>query len=262
MHPFFTIFGKTISAYWLAGVLGFGLSLFWIILATRRDKVRRDNAIYIYVLGMIGVLIGAKALYIITVFPQFVSDLRLLPHHMTEFLLRYFTGGMVFFGGLLGGIAAAWAAAHAYKVRLSVYCDLLVPAVIMTAGCGRIGCFLAGCCYGKPADPPFGMVFAHSLAGAGSQPVLPTQLYEAVFDFVLLVVILVLIRRGMRGIRLLDIYLFSYCIFRFFNEFLRGDSERGFLGVFSISQWIALAIIITLSGYLTLKYKHRTLQAS
>lgn len=247
MNPNIIILGRTIPAYGLMSVTGFLLALVFIAVFSRKDRIRLENAIYIFSIGSVGALIGAKLIYILTVFPDFIQDIQLISSDKQYFIGKYVTGGLVFFGGLTGGILAAWLAAKSYKVRFSSYFDILVPSVIITAMFGRIGCFMAGCCYGKETSSPLGVTFHHSIAGANNLPLFPTQLFEALFNFVILVVIFILIKRGLKGTALLERYLFSYSVFRFLNEFLRGDAERGFILDMSVSQWISLLVLALLT---------------
>ncbi|MTI94589.1 MAG: prolipoprotein diacylglyceryl transferase [Firmicutes bacterium] len=149
-------------------------------------------------------------------------------------------GGLTFYGGLLaGGLSFCFL----YLLLLSRQylledIELIAPCLVIAHGFGRIGCFLAGCCYGSP------VAWGGVLFPAGSPPflhhggpVLPTQLFEAGFLFLL--VGWLLRRPGANAAR----YLFAYGLFRFLMEFFRGDVRGAGIGVFSPSQVMALAMI-------------------
>ena len=121
----------------------------------------------------------------------------------------------------------------------------LVPALPLFHAFGRVGCFLAGCCYGIPAPAGWlGVTFPASAVEAPSGvPLLPVQLYEAAGCVLLFLLLDHLTDRGWPGGRLLALYLALYAVFRFLLEFLRGDAVRGSLGPLSTSQVISLAVL-------------------
>ena len=243
MRPVLTIFGINVPAYGFMAVCGFVAAILCLLPLSKKLRLAYDDTIYVFVFACVGAVIGAKLLYLLTAIPQIAADLPLLKSAPGAFFAKYLSGGMVFFGGLLGGIAAAALAARYFRLRLMKLAPALLPAAVLLAGCGRIGCFLAGCCYGKETALPIGVVFPHgSLAPAGV-PLFPTQLTEAAFDFILCGLLIFLACRRMSGKRMLALYLLAYCVFRFLLEFARGDAIRGAIGIFSTSQIICLAVI-------------------
>ena len=119
-----------------------------------------------------------------------------------------------------------------------------MPGVAFAQGCGRIGCFLAGCCYGKETSAWYGVTFpADSLAPAGVS-LIPTQLISSAGDFLFALILFVLQRRlykknGKTSGAVAGVYLMLYAVGRFLIEFLRND-PRGSVGVLSTSQFIAI----------------------
>lgn len=256
MFPVIHLFGRTFATYALMGVLGMVLGLITVAVRCRKLGVDTDNAVYIYVFAFLGILIGAKLLYIVTVLPDFIKDLPLLISEPSEFAARYFEGGLVFYGGLAGGILAAYLTARAYKTKLMDYVGVLLPAFILFAGFGRIGCFCAGCCYGIPTDLPIGVVFPEcSVAAPPGIPLLPVQLFEAGFDFILFFILLFITKHPVLKHWSIRIYVSSYSVVRFLLEFIRGDSERKFIWVLSTSQWIAILAIICVIALSAAEYK-------
>jgi len=246
MHPFFDILGHQISGYAVMGLIGFAAAVLFLLIMCRRARFSFDDAIYIFVIAMIGVMIGAKILYLITALPEIVSDWTLITSDPFHYIGAYFSGGMVFYGGLLGGLlAAAWAARY-FHIDLPNHFDIFVPAIPLFAGFGRMGCLMEGCCYGKETDSVCHVVFQQSLFAPNNVPLIPTQLYEAIFDFALFVVLVFAGRKQKRIPRLLTVYLFSYASFRFLIEFFRGDLVRG-VWFLSTSQWISVSILIFLA---------------
>ena len=115
----------------------------------------------------------------------------------------------------------------------------LVPCCVLVAHAfGRLGCFFAGCCYGKETDSPLGVQFPHL-----PNPVHPTQLYEAAFLFVIFIVMLILLfRYNFR--HNMSVYLISYGIFRFLIEFVRGDHRGELVAAISPSQFWSIPMVL------------------
>jgi phosphatidylglycerol:prolipoprotein diacylglycerol transferase len=132
-------------------------------------------------------------------------------------------------------------------------------------GFGRIGCFMAGCCYGKPTHSLFGVTFTNPVCQAEPlhTALHPTQLYEAVFIFILMTGLIISGSKKKFNGQLFLIYLITYAIGRGVLEIFRGDIQRGFLieNVISNSQVIALGVIvIAVYFYIRLKRKSNLLK--
>ncbi len=240
---------RDIPPYSAMMVAGFLASLALILLFSKHAGLDRENGVYIFTFGCLGALVGAKILYLLTVLPD-------IPGNVAEYGLvpaarAYLAGGFVFFGGLIGGIAVAYLCARAYGVSLLEYAGILAPATALTAGFGRIGCYLTGCCYGVPTESAWAVVYEHSDYAPAGVPLVPVQLCEAVFDFILCAALLILaLRQDRRFCAKLDrhraalpVYLISYSVLRFIIEFYRGDEARGIICGLSLSQWIAVAVV-------------------
>ena len=147
--------------------------------------------------------------------------------------------GFVVYGGIVCGLGAAYLYCRKRYLPFLRWVDCFIPCVALAQGFGRIGCFLAGCCFGKPTESFLGVTFpAGSMAPAGI-PLWPVQLFSAAGDF-LLAGALLLLEKKRRGDGLLaGAYLLLYSIGRFLIEFLRAD-PRGAVGTLSTSQFIAL----------------------
>lgn len=148
--------------------------------------------------------------------------------------------GLVFYGGFLGGAAGLALYCRLYKIPLLAAADCAVPGLAFGHAIGRVGCFFAGCCYGKEVGAGFPL--AVTLAGATRHPV---QLYEAT-GLVALGFATLFIRAKPPG-RLIAFYAVGYAVLRLFTETLRGDgAERGYLipEILSTSQAIAIAIVV------------------
>ena len=222
----------TVHGYGL--MIGIGivaaLSLAW----RRADRrgIPQEKVTTVVLLGLIAGFLGAKLLFLITELPDVLRDP--LPYLGSD--------GFVVYGGILAGVPTLWLWCRKKGERLEIWTDLLLPGVALAQGFGRIGCFLAGCCYGRPTASPIGVIFpADSLAPAGI-PLLPTQLFSAAGDFLIALALLRLERRNGKDGELLVWYLLLYGTGRFLLEFFRSD-PRGTVGVFSTSQFISLFIV-------------------
>lgn len=162
------------------------------------------------------------------------------------------TNGITWLGGLLGAFPTMIILSHFYCPRIKgnvlFYFGLIMPGLALGHGFGRIGCFLAGCCSGVPTDGILGVTYP-----GATQAVLPTQLFEAGFEFLLFGVMLIFYKPLHK--HFLETYLFGYGAFRFVLEFFRGDN-RGATGLgLSPSQLISLLMII--AGVLLILYYKR-----
>lgn len=150
--------------------------------------------------------------------------------------------GSTFLGGLIGGATTFFAAyfifRKRYKNRLYDIMSLLPCCVVVAHAFGRLGCFFAGCCYGVETDSAFGVQFPKL-----PHPVLPTQLYESIFLFVLLgVCLFLLLKFGFR--HNMSVYLIAYGIFRFVIEFWRDDERGELIGSISPSQFWSIVMVV------------------
>ena len=143
--------------------------------------------------------------------------------------------GFVFYGGLFGVIfTLMFLTRNDADMRKKVF-EISVPAMPLFHAFGRIGCFLAGCCYGKKLSTPI-------VIGTIEFARIPVQIIESMAEFILFIVLFILSKKN-RDIDLLRIYLVIYAVIRFADEFLRGDKIRGIYGGVSTAQWISLIIL-------------------
>lgn len=171
---------------------------------------------------------------------------------------KLFSGsGFVFYGSLLTTIPVMLWYFKKIKVPVLGMLDVMAAVTCIVHGFGRIGCFMAGCCYGLPTDSFLSVVFTNPVCQAEPlhTPLYPTQLFEATFIFSLLILLFVLKKKKQFDGQLFLIYLMAYAVGRGILEMFRGDIERGFLieNILSNSQFISLLIIsVALYFYLRL----------
>ena len=156
------------------------------------------------------------------------------------------SGGSVFYGGAIGGFFFAIWYIKSYGVDPVKYFNALIVSVPLGHAIGRVGCFLAGCCYGHETDSIFGVVFPVGPAHLHeSGHVHPTQLYEVGFNLIIFAVLMYFFYKWKKHKAYIfpAMYLMMYSVARFINEFFRGDEYRGVL-VLSTSQWISIGMLI------------------
>ncbi len=213
-----------------------------VLLSCVRAKKRGadvDRLLTIALAAIVCGVIGAKLLYFIVTYSwdEFWASVHA---NGISFVLD---GGLVFYGGLIGGVLGAFLGAAVTRCRLSEYSDAVVPTLPLAHAIGRIGCFCSGCCYGKVTDSWIGMKFPSSVTGLPADvAVIPTQLIESGLNLLLFIALLLFTRKRRRGFTTLYVYLIAYGVERFLLEFLRGDEIRGIFWIFSTSQWISLAL--------------------
>ena len=228
-----TIGPVTIHGYGL--MIGLGV-MAALLLGDYRAKKFGLNGDHIYGMTFSAVILGfvaARILFIITEWENFLQN-----------PMQYLAGaGFVVYGGIIGGALTIYGFCKIKKIDMLSYLDLMIPSVALAQGFGRIGCFLAGCCYGKETDSFLGVVFTNSDFAPNGVKVLPTQLFMAGGDLIIMAILLwYAAKRPMRG-RISALYLILYSIGRFVIEFLRND-DRGTVGALSTSQFIAIFTLL------------------
>lgn len=236
----------TIHGYGLMIAIGVLVAM---IVSDKRATKRGLNGELIYGMVIWTLVIGfgcAKILYIFTDLQNFIQN----PVEFLKF------SGFVVFGGIIGGTLTICGYCKLHKVSMIDYLDVAVPGVALAQGFGRIGCLLAGCCYGRPTESAIGITFTHSDFAPNGIKLLPTQIMMSIGDFLIAFILLFLCgvfeksimkRSGSdslpssTGGRLTLVYLGLYSFGRFFIEFFRND-YRGNIGILSTSQFIGLLV--------------------
>src|SRR2546423_7618321 len=178
------------------GVLLAAAYLLGLKLAMVRAKSRGLDQTRVLDLGIyiiISALVGAKLLLLVTDFRSFVNN--------PSELLSLARSGGVFYGGLILAVVVALWYIRRIGLPLWTTCDVFAPGIALGHVVGRMGCFFAGCCYGKPTTVPWAITFTDPFAAANvgtplNIPLHPTQLYEAGAEALILIVLLVTERKG------------------------------------------------------------------
>ena len=234
MFPEAHLWNLIIPMYPLLVASGF---LVGTVIAVMLGKMIDFSENYVFILMCwveFGVIAGGKLLYLI------VNIQKLNQYFETVGFIGLFTKtGFVFYGGFLGGILAVLLFSKLKKISFTQSLSLVITVTPLIHTFGRIGCFCAGCCYGKEWHGDFA-VFIH---GADRFPV---QLLEASANLFLFILLFVLFYRLSKARTIvIPAYLFSYGLIRFITEMFRGDVSRGYVGFLSVSSWISILFVIT-----------------
>jgi len=249
----------TIHTYGFLVALGVGLGLWFLYVQARKQGLEAgrivDAGFYIILIS----LLGAKLVMLIGNFSYY-----------TEYpgeLLSLARSGGVFQGGLAFGVVFAIWYFHRRRIPTWKVADLAGPALALGHGFGRIGCFMAGCCYGRECASPVGVTFesqyAHDLTGIPlGKALYPVQLFEAGLNFVNFLILFLILRRRRFDGQVFSLYILNYSLIRFLSEYFRGDHAenailiRGgspFLSLTLPQLFCILGVILSLCLYFWLK---------
>jgi phosphatidylglycerol---prolipoprotein diacylglyceryl transferase len=227
-----------IYSYGLLVALGFIFGTKILLIQAKRGSVSSDTIYDLVLWILISSIIGARIMYVIFSLKEY------LHHPLGIFIL--WRGGLVFYGGLIGAAIATIIFCRVRRIDLRIIGDWLGAALPLGHMFGRIGCFLAGCCYGLPAKVPWAVTFRNPncLAPEGI-PLHPTQLYSALEQLFIFALVWKLKDRPHTRGGMFILYLLFSSAFRFTDEFFRGDKiPRVFYGI-TATQLIAVCIFLT-----------------
>lgn len=232
-NDLFSIGPVTVHGYGLMIAIGIIVS---VVMATHRAKKKSmsdDVVMNIAIIGVAAGFVGAKLLYVIVEFNNFLKNpLAVLGSE-----------GFVVYGGIIAGVTAVIVYCKIKKIIFLEYFDLTAPSIAIAQGFGRIGCFLAGCCYGKQTESFIGVVFPEGSFAPAGVKLYPTQLISSAGDFLITIILLLYTKKAKHTGDVGAMYLMLYGVGRFLVEFLRSD-ERGAVGYLSTSQFISIGIMI------------------
>lgn len=230
------------------GVMVAAAVIVGLIVGTRlagRHGINPDHAWNLGIVAMLFGIAGCKILLLATDWQYYAA------HPREIFSITTLQTGGVWSGGLMLGVSASlWCVRH-YRMPLRKTADVAAPAIALAHAIGRVGCFAAGCCWGKPTSLPWGVTFTNSLAGEIVGTPLgvrlhPTQLYEMLVETGNFVFLTWVLRHKRFDGQVAGAYMFLYGFARYFLEFLRDDPDRGSVlgGMMSGTQIIAIFLVI------------------
>lgn len=220
MDPVIVTFGSlSIRWYGLMAALGFITAIAIMQINRKYAKLTSDQISNICIIGMLSGVIGARIFYVLLKWNDYYKN------HPAD-IIRIDQGGLVFYGGfILAVIALGYYIRKIARADVIRVLDVVAPALASAHALGRVGCFFNGCCFGKPCDQAWAVVYklgTEPYRKYGSTPLHPVQLYETLLNIILAVILFVLVRKGKRGCAM-ALYILAYGILRFVDEFFRGD---------------------------------------
>ena len=228
----------TIHGYGTMIAVGVLVAVAVAIWRCKIKKIDPEPILDLVLIGLIGGFVGGKLLYLIVDWKNFIQNPK-----------EYLGGsGFVVYGGIIFAVVVAMIYFRLKKNDFLTYWDMIMPEISIAQGFGRIGCLLAGCCYGKPTGTDFGIVFPYGCLAPGGIRLWPTQIMMSIGNFIIAGLLLLadwiftkkgIAKRGQIG----ALYLVFYSVGRFGMEFFRND-YRGVVGIFSTSQFISLFIFV------------------
>ncbi len=236
MHnELFSIGPITIHGYGLMIGIGFITALLVGLHRAKKKHLDGDFLFSLAIVCLIFGMLGAKLLYILTVLDKIIKN-------PSDFLSL--SSGFVVYGGIIVGILTGFIYCKIKGKFFRTYFDLVMPSISIAQGFGRLGCFFAGCCYGKETDSWCGITFTDSAFAPNGVSLIPTQLISSAGNFLIAGALILIARKQRKPGLIAGLYLVFYGVGRFLVEMLRGDIERGNVGILSTSQFISIFIIL------------------
>lgn len=199
----------------------------------KNHNVSIDDMFIVSACALLIALMGASFLYAVVTYPVSFIIESLLKGNFEVF------GGLVFYGGLIGGVLGAMLGIRIAKGEIKVFESAIVPFIPIGHAIGRIGCVMAGCCRGFEYNGAFAIFYPGSAQGY-----FPVQITEAVINVIIAVILICYSKKERKAYNILLLYLLLYAVIRFSLEFFRGDAVRGIFFGFSTSQWIAILLFV------------------
>jgi phosphatidylglycerol:prolipoprotein diacylglycerol transferase len=232
----------TITWYGIFVAAGF---LFGLWNASRRALRENLDPDAIFDCGtwlLIGTILGARALYVVSYWPEIVKAARDYDHSPALEILMVHHGGLVYYGGLIGASAACVGFARRRRFPLWKLADILAPGVALGSFFGRWGCLMNGCCYGRPTRLPWGIQFpvgheTHPHNDGLPHMVHPTEIYDSLLNLALFAGLAWFYKRRKFDGQVFALYLVCYAVLRSFVECFRGDYPASDL----VAGWITPA---------------------
>ncbi|MDR2644516.1 MAG: prolipoprotein diacylglyceryl transferase [Endomicrobium sp.] len=242
MHPIIFSIGKlTIFSYGLFVALAFFTAITYLSNQIKKSKEKilsQDELYSLFIYVIVSGIIGARLLFVFSNPQDFVLD--------PMSIFKLWEGGLTYYGGFISAAIFVLAYIRIKKISILKFCDFFAPALALGHAIGRIGCFFAGCCYGKETNVAWSVVFrdknSSALLGVHLHP---TQLYEAFGNFLIFFLLYFYSKKEHKKGFLVSFYFISYAVLRFVVEFFRGDPDRGgqYFGL-SVSQILSLILFI------------------
>jgi phosphatidylglycerol:prolipoprotein diacylglycerol transferase len=250
MHPLlFTLSGHPVTSYSVMCALAVVVAALTVRYLARVYRLDEGPLHDLTFWGLVSGVVGARLLFVLVNWRTFAAA----PSH----IFQVSDGGFDFLGGPMLGLPVAFAIGRRRGLPWAASLDILFTSLAGAQVLGRLGCFLAGCCHGRPTDVAWGVRLHTDLVPPELRdvPLHPTQLYESGYMLLLYGGLLALAPRRRFDGQLVLTYFFAYPVGRFVIEFFRGDPVRGFFfgGLLSTSQVLSLVLVAGASAALVLR---------
>lgn len=248
--------GRALHTYGLMVAIAFLAGFMWIRYESKRvgldPKKMMDLSFYI----VLAAIVGSRLLYVLASVPEWWKNPLVF--------FQFWEGGLVFYGGLIGAVLMSLWYTRKHKIPFFTVADVVTPGIALGHAFGRLGCFSAGCCYGREVSSHslLGVLFPHTKYSIAPWDyyVYPTQLFEVAGELLIFLILFFFRKHKKFEGEVFLIYIILYPILRSVLEIFRGDKIRGFVieGVLSTSQFISIIwVVIAIILWTTLLRKRR-----
>jgi phosphatidylglycerol:prolipoprotein diacylglycerol transferase len=231
-------------------VAGFAFGLWNSSRRAMREGIHPETILDCGTWLLIGAVLGARLLYVVSYWQDIVSEAKLYQHSPALEILMVQHGGLVYYGGLIGASLACILFAWKNSVPLWKLADILAPGVALGSFFGRWGCLMNGCCYGRPTTMPWGIQFPRDHETYPNY-VHPTEIYDSLLNLCLFAALAWFYRRKKFDGQVFALYLICYAVLRSFVEYYRGDYPVHYLGGWATPAQV-VSIFMVLIGVLLL----------
>lgn len=227
-----------VQAYGAMIMLGVVAVYLFMVPRVRQYRISKDELSNLIFITFISAFVGGKVFYYLQEPATYLAE----PSRMFENL----GSGFVFYGSLIFAIPTIIYTLRKKQVPIRSFLDILAFVGPIVHSFGRMGCLLAGCCYGKECSNALGITFTNTLSKSPLNiPLYPTQIFDIIVNLLILVMLFYMDKRKAFEGQLFLVYIVMYAVGRSIVELFRGDSERGFvLGFLSHSQLIAIILAL------------------
>ena len=259
MFPTFEVFGRTFGMYGIMTVIGAAFCVLVGMFLRKKFNIMWEDLALVMIASAFSLFIFAHLVFAITNIDKLVILFRNIGNLSFDKIIAMLAecfGGMVFYGGFIGGAIGIMFYCRVINKKLNKnnFLDIYAVLTPLFHIFGRIGCFLGGCCYGVESE------FGFTVHGNTLNPLVndvnrfPIQLVEAGLNLLIFLFLLFLFNKDIMRDKLIYIYMLVYPVVRFIDEFFRGDAYRGFLFGLSTSQWISIILLVFSITMLIIKH--------
>ena len=230
----FKIGPLTVHGYGAMIALGIFISYLIVMHQTKVKGYDENHVFNIVIISIITGILGSKIFYVLLNIKELIKD----PVSVIG------SEGFVVYGGIIIGTLCGYLYCRLKNLDFMRHASLILSVVPLCQCFGRIGCFMAGCCYGKETSSSLCVVFPENSMAPAGVPLIPTQLMSSLGNFIIFCIVFNIFKTCKYEKYTVPIYLCLYSIGRFMIEFLRGDEGRGWVMGLSTSQFISIFILI------------------